>query len=101
MLYRPQDLAKRYTIRLRLAGYNGTFENHNFRSRTKWYPAGWGFNKKVIGNQFGKLHYLACHSPKPIQKKWSKVYDVFHKKYFGSYKTSVRYLNRWSCHSWL
>ena len=97
--FRPQDLPKRYIIKERLK--YGRSENYNWQTRVKWYPAGWGFNKKVIGDMHGKLHYLACHAPKPIQKRWAKAYDNFYKKHFGTKHASVRYLNNWSCHSWL
>ena len=97
--FRPQDLPKIYTIRERLK--YGRTDNYNWQTRIKWYPAGWGFNKKVIGDMHGKLHYLACHAPKPIQKRWAKAYKMFYKKHFGTTHASVRYLNNWSCHSWL
>jgi hypothetical protein len=79
----------------------GYTNNYNWQSRVEWYPAGFKLNRKNIFKQFGKLHYLACHSPVPIQKKWSKVYDNFHKRHFGTFKGSMRYLNQWSCHAWL
>lgn len=97
--FRPQDLPKSYIIKQRLK--YGRTENYNWQTRVKWYPAGWVFNKKVIGDQFSKLHYLARHAPKPIQQKWKKAYDVFYKKHFGAHSTSTRYLNQWSCHSWM
>ena len=97
--FRPQDLPKSYTIKQRLK--YGRTDNYNWQTRIKWYPAGWGFNKKVIGDMHGKLHYLACHAPKPIQKRWAKAYNIFYKKHFGTQHASVRYLNNWSCHSWL
>lgn len=97
--FRPQDLPKRYTIKERLK--YGRTDNYNWQTRVKWYPAGWGFNKKVIGDMHGKLHYLACHAPKPIQKRWAKAYKMFYKKHFGTEHASARYLNNWSCHSWL
>lgn len=28
-----------------------------------------------------QLHYLACHAPLPIQKKWKHVWNMFEKKY--------------------
>lgn len=99
-MLRPQGISKRYTIKQRLK--YGRSDNYNWQTRIKWYPAGWGFNKKVIGNQFSKLHYLACHSPEPIQKRWAKAYNNFQAKHFGSKgKASVRYLNTYSCHSWM
>ena len=79
----------------------GHIDNYNWQSRIEWYPVGFKLNRKTIFKQFGKLHYLACHSPKPIAKKWQKTYDNFFKKHFGSYKASVRYLNKWSCRAWL
>lgn len=97
--FRPTDLSKKYLLKHRLKhGYN---TNYNFCSRDKWYPAGWGLNKKTIGDQFSKLHYLAWHSPKPIRNKWIKVYNVFYKKHFGTHHGTMRYLNTYSCHSWL
>jgi hypothetical protein len=75
--------------------------SYNWQSRVEWYPSGYKLNKKTIAKQFGKLHYLACHSPEPITKKWRKAYDNFYKKHFGSFKASVQYLNKWSCHNWL
>ena len=97
--FRPQDLPKSYLIRQRLK--YGRTDNHTWQTRVKWYPVGWGFNNKVIGDQFSKLHYLACHAPDPIKKRWIKAYEVFYTKHFGTHKASTRYLNNWSCHSWM
>ena len=91
------------TMRLRHRGYSAEWTSmYNFVDRAKWYPAGWRFNKKVIGNQFSKLHYLACHAPAPVQKRWHGAYREFMNRHFGDRgKASVRYLNKWSAHSWL
>ncbi len=98
--FRPQDTPKRAIIKQRLK--YGRSDNYNWQTRIKWYPAGWGFNKKILGNIHGRLHYLACHAPSPIQKRWWKVYDNFMAKHFGTKgNASVRYLNKWSCHSWM
>ena len=98
--FRPQDIPKALIFKQRLT--YGRSDNYNWQTRTKWYPAGWGFNKKVIGNQFSNLHYLACRAPKPIQKKWANAYDNFMAKHFASKgKASVRFLNKYTCHSWL
>ena len=100
LLFRPQDLPKRFTIKERLK--TGRTENYNFRYRRgEWYPAGYRLNKKTLSKQFGTLHYLACHSPAPIAKKWNKAYTVFYTKHFGSHRATARYLNKWSCHAWL
>lgn len=99
MLYRPRSISKRFLVKERR--YGSTI-NYNFCSRIKWYPAGWGFNKRTIGNVHSKLHYLACHAPEPIQKKWGKVYEQFQKKHFGDSKRgSGRFLNNHTCHNWL
>lgn len=101
-MFRPQQINKISTIRLRRKGYGNEWINYNFVNRIKWYPAGWGFNKRVIGSMHSRLHYLACHAPDPIQKKWRKTYAVFMARHFGDAgRASMRYLNKWSCHSWM
>ena len=75
-------------------------ESYNWCSRVKWYPAGWGFNKRVLGNIFGNLHYLAYHAPEAVNKKWRNAYNNFYTKHFPV-KASVRYSNKYSCHSWM
>jgi hypothetical protein len=97
--FRPQELPKSWVYKQRLT--YGRSETYNFQTRIKWHPAGWGLNKKVIGGQFQKLHYLACHAPGPIQNKWKNAYSVFYKKHFGSKNISIRFANKYTCHSWL
>lgn len=98
--FRPQDIPKSYIIKQRLI--YGRSDNYNWQTRIKWYPAGWKFNHKVIGDQFSKLHYLACHAPLPIKKKWKKAYDNFQAKHFATRgKASIRFLNEHTCHRWL
>lgn len=98
--FRPQDYGTRLVIRERLRGAKSC--NYNWQSRVEWFPAGYRINKKTISKQFSRLHYLACHAPEPITKKWTKAYKVFYKKHFGADKgASMSYLNTWSCHSWL
>ena len=79
----------------------GRTDNYNWQSRVEWYPVGFKLNHKTIFRQFGRLHYLACHSPAPISKKWQQAYNNFHTRHFGTFKGTMRYLNKWSCHSWL
>ena len=98
--FRPTDTPKRDIIKQRLK--YGRSDNYNWQTHVKWYPAGWGFNKRVIGGQHMNLHYLACHAPDPIKKRWRKTYDNFMAKHFGTKgKASCRYLNTYSCHSWM
>jgi hypothetical protein len=87
-------------MRERLKGQKGRFM-YNWQSRVMWRPVGYKLNKLTLSRQFNILHYLACHAPIPIQKKWKNAYSVFHDKHFGSDKASMRYLNKWSCHNWL
>ena len=98
--FRPQDIGKTCVMKERLK--YGRTDNYNWQTRIEWYPVGYKTNKKTISKQFGKLHYLACHAPEPIQKRWGNAYKVFYKKHFGADKgASMRYLNKYSCHSWL
>lgn len=99
--FRPQHLNKRILIKGRRCGKT---INYNFTHRDKWFPAGWGFNQKILGSIFGKLHYLACHSPNPIQKKWAKAYKNFEKAHLGDMSGKLmtfKYANNWSCSKWL
>lgn len=98
--FRPQDLLKSYVMKQRLK--HGRTDNFNWRIHAEWYPVGWGINKRRLAKQFQKLHYLACHAPKPIQKQWKKAYTLFMNKHFANNgKASIRYINTRTCHSWL
>jgi hypothetical protein len=79
----------------------GRNENYNWQTRNKWYPAGWKPNQISIGRRFGQLHYLACHAPAPIQKKWRGAYKTFCSKHLPYNKSSMRFLNQYTAHRWL
>lgn len=99
--FRPSSSMNKKNV-MRMRRKYGKNDTYNWQSRIEWFPVGFKTNHKTIFKQFGKLHYLACHSPDPITKKWRNAYDNFYKKHFGAYKgASVRYLNKYSCHSWL
>ena len=99
--FRPQDDMSIAIMKERLKT-GKTYSCQPFQGRSDWYPVGYGVNKKTIAKQFQNLHYLACHSPDPISKKWKSAYNVFYKKHFGTWNgASVRYLNKWSCHDWM
>jgi len=101
-MFRPMELSKKATIKLRRKGYGNEWINYNFPTRAKWFIAGWGINKRTIGSIHSRMHHLACHAPEPVQKQWRAKYAVFMDKHFGDAgKASMRYLNNWSCHSWL
>lgn len=99
--FRPSStMDKKNVMRMRLKC--GRTDNYNWQSRVEWHPVGYKLNKKTIARQFCRLHYLACHAPGAITKGWQRAYNNFHTKHFGANKgASVRYLNTWSCHSWL
>jgi hypothetical protein len=100
--FRPQDMPKSWTIKSRLKGYDSTFDSYNFQTRVRWYPAGYRLNKQTIARTFSRLHYLACHSPKKVAIKYKSAYNEFETKHFARKgRTSVRYLNKWTAHSWL
>jgi hypothetical protein len=96
--FRPQDLSKSYIIKQRLK--YGRSDNYNFQSRVKWYPVGWGFNKRVIGGIFGRLHYLACHAPTPVQKRYQRAYRALEARLIPR-KASIRYINTYTAAAWL
>jgi hypothetical protein len=100
--FRPSSAMITKSIMRERLKFGSCLGNYNWQSRVEWYPVGFKLNHKTIFKQFGKLHYLACHSPEPIQKKWQSAYNNFHTKHFGAFKgASMRYLNKYSCHSWL
>jgi len=98
--FRPQAINPRWKL-VENRKYRGTFSN-NWQTRIEWFPAGYGINKRTIAKQFRKLHYLACHSPKPVALKWHSAYNQFSNKHFANRgKASIRFLNTWTAHSWL
>lgn len=98
--FRPQDLPKSYIMKQRLK--YGQNDNYNWQTRIEWFPAGYGLNKRTIAKQFQKLHYLACHAPKLVAKRYKSAYTLFENKHFARKgKASMRFLNRYTCHSWL
>lgn len=100
--FRPSSAMTTKNIMRERLKYGSCLGNYNWQSRIEWYPVGFKSNHRTIFKQFGKLHYLACHAPDPICKRWQKAYSTFYKKHLGAFKgASMRYLNKWSCHSWL
>jgi len=96
--FRPQSISKRHAIKLRRV--YGRSETYNWQSRVKWYPVGWGANRRVLGGIFGRLHYLACHAPKPVQQRYQRAYRALCQRLFAE-RASIHYANKYSAHSWL
>ena len=99
--FRPSSSMVTRSIMRERRKHGACLGSYNWQSRVEWYPVGFKLNRKTIFRQFGRLHYLACHSPEPIQKKWQTAYNNFHNRHFGTFNGSMRYLNTWSCHAWL
>lgn len=98
--FRPQDISKLYTIKMRLK--TGRSESYNWQTRIRWHPVGWKVNQISIGRRFGHLHYLACHAPEPVQKKWQAAYrNLCNRLFAQNGRASVGYLNKYTAHSWL
>ena len=96
--FRPQNISKLFIMRERRV-YGGR-DSYNWQTRIEWYPVGYNVNKKTIARQFRKLHYLACHAPKPVAVKWRSAYNQFERKHFTK-TASMRYANTYSCDAWL
>ena len=96
--FRPQDISTRYVMKQRRV--TGQVENYNWQTRIKWYPVGRKANQISISRRFGHLHYLACHSPAPVQKKWRAAYKRFCDQHIPR-RASMRYLAAFTCDSWL
>jgi hypothetical protein len=99
--FRPQEINKRHTLRLRLKGYGNEWINYNWQPRTRWHPAGWKPNQISISRRFVQLHYLACHAPAPVQKRWEQAYKTFCNKHLPYHRSSMRFLNQYTAHRWL
>lgn len=100
-LFRPQLVSVKWKFRQRRLGgpWAGSL---NYRSRIKWYPASWTAHQQQFARRFGQLHYLACHAPAPVQQRWSAAYRLFERRHFPVQGcVSMRYLNTYSCQSWL
>lgn len=97
--FRPQHLPSSFIFKHRLKHTSAA--NWNWQSRIHWYPAGWQVNHISIARRFHQLHYLACHAPEPVQRRWKVAYQRFCVKHFATFRASVRYINNYSCHSWL
>ena len=97
--FRPQELSKVSVMKERLK--TGRSTNYNWQTRIKWYPASYTKNQISILRRWQQIHHFACHTAKPAQH-WIVANKMFCKQFFGDGgKASMRYLNKWSAHSWL
>lgn len=99
--FRPQDMPKTWTMKMRRKSYDNSFINYNFQTRVRWYPVGYRLNHITLSRIHGRLHYLASHSPKKVAIKYKVVYNNFMTCHGPNHKTSFRYMNTWGSRSWL
>lgn len=97
--FRPQELGKLYIMKQRLK--YGRVDNYNWQTRIKWVPAGLTKNQISILRRWQQIHHFASHTKNPAQH-WVVANKMFERQFLGTYgKGSMRYLNKWSAHSWL
>ena len=97
--FRPQEMPKSYIMKQRLK--YGRVDNYNWQTRSNWVPASLTKNRISILRRWQQIHHFACHTAKPAQH-WVVANKMFEKQFLGTYgKGSMRYLNKWSAHSWL
>lgn len=97
--FRPQEISKLHIMKQRLK--YGRTDNFNFQTRSTWVPARFTKNQVSIFRRWQQIHHFSSHTKCPA-KHWVVANNMFHKQFFGSAgKASMRYLNKWSAHSWL
>jgi hypothetical protein len=99
--FRPQDISPRYRLKYRIkydcyVTYN--WQTRHGYKRVKPLP----LNRETLGRIFGRLHYLACHAPKPVRLKWLRAYNNFMKRYCAEGgRHSIKFANTYTAHAWL
>jgi len=79
----------------------GRTDNFNWQTRTNWVPAGYTKNQISIIRRWQQIHHYSSHAPS-CAPHWKTAEKMFNKQFLGSEgKGSMRYLNKWSAHSWL
>ena len=97
--FRPIDLPPRVAVKHRRI--QGQLPHYNWVETNEWYPAHYQVNHRTISRQFYRLHYLACHAPRPVRQRWWHQYRRRSQQLFGTHAMSVHYSNTWSAGSWL
>jgi hypothetical protein len=101
MIFRPQHFNKLWLLRERRKGSPWAY-GINFQRRYNYKPVHWSNHQTQFSRRFHRLHYLACHSPETIQKKWKHVYKNFMKKHFADNgNASIRFINLHTCYKWM
>ena len=100
-MFRPMENDARW--RLKERRNNGPWSgNLNFCRRIEWFPPHMTKQQRMFAKRFSRLHYLACHAPEPVQRKWRSAYNNFMNRHFAQKgNASMRFLNKYTCHAWL
>jgi len=98
--FRPIEVHRPFRVKHYLL-YGKLPKNYNWVPYQQYVLAKQTNPNSAIRKAFLVLHYLATHSPEKVQIKYRKAYNRFYKKHFGSEKANMKYLNKYSCHSWL
>ena len=97
--FRPQEVSKVSVMKQRLK--YGRTDNYNWQTRTKWVPVGYTKNQISILRRWQQIHHYSSHAHH-CAPHWKVAEKMFNKQFLGSEgKASMRYLNKWSAHSWL
>ena len=101
MIFRPENYNKLWLLRERRNRSPWSY-GINFQRRSSYQPVVWSNHKIQFARRFHRLHYLACHSPESIQKKYKYVYKNFMNRHFADKgKASIRFINSHTCHKWM
>jgi hypothetical protein len=101
-LFRPNGYSKIWMMKERRQGSPYGFGGLSFQKRINWHPASMTNHQIQFARRFSHLHYLACHAPDPVARKWKQAYNLFMRKYFADGgKHSMRFANSHTCHKWL
>lgn len=91
--FRPIQISNK--ARLKHFLHTGIKQSYNFVSNDRYYLACYTYNLIFLHRVFIRLHYLACHAPNSIQKKYKPCYNRFNKIHFPI-KASINYSNTYS-----
>jgi hypothetical protein len=90
-VFRPQNLSKTiFFYNRNIYNWNNTFSINRYKES----------NKQTISKIFSNLHYLACHAPKKVNKKWLIIYNKFMNKHCANKKYN-KWSNKYTCNRWL
>lgn len=90
------DLNPGYRLKRRLSGDS---TNYNWQTRTEWWRDS-DTNRKHMIRVWKQLHYLACHAPEPVRRRWAGAYSRLMGRLDPKF-ASVQYLEKYASVRWL